>query len=128
MATEGTIRHSKLLQLYPKIHKKVLKTLAHEIDHNLDVLENVNQLLNVELAGRTERAIVLGCTHYLAVKEQIQTILPNVEIFSGENGVARRLKTFADESRANYQVQIMTSKMGDFRAKLLYYFNKKSEE
>ena len=128
LATEGTIRHSKLLKKYPQIKTKVMVSLASEIDKNLDELENLDGLLEKELAGVKAKALVLGCTHYVAVKEEIQKILPQVEIFSGENGVAWRLKTFSNENRANYQVQIITSKMSDFRAKLLYYFNKKSED
>ena len=102
--------------------------LASEIDANLDELGNLDKLLFAKLKGRSEKAIVLGCTHYVALKNQIQEVLPHCEIFSGENGVARRLRAFSDESCINYQIQLVTSKIDDFRAKLLYYFNKKSEE
>ena len=128
LATEGTIKNCKLLKKHPNIRKKAMPTLASQIDHNLDELETLKVFVRNELSERKEKAIVLGCTHYVALKNQIQEVLPHCEIFSGENGVARRLRAFSDESYINYQIQLVTSKIDDFRAKLLYYFNKKSEE
>jgi glutamate racemase len=36
-------------------------------------------------------AVVLGCTHYLFVKPWLQTLLPDVQIFDGNDGVSRNL-------------------------------------
>ena len=78
------------------------------IDENLLSLDNLNDYLNKHLSKyKDKKAVVLGCTHYLAVKNIIKTILPNAEIFDSNEGVAKRLKAFAGEG--DYIVQFMES-------------------
>ena len=43
-------------------------------------------------------AIVLGCTHYPFLRDEIRDIFPNAGIFDGLNGTAMRLKNLLDEN------------------------------
>lgn len=42
-------------------------------------------------------AVVLGCTHYLFVRDQIRAVLGDVPFFDGGEGTARRLRSVLDE-------------------------------
>lgn len=50
---------------------------------------------NVKLAG-----VVLGCTHYIFIKDAIARALPGVPQFDGNAGTARRLKSLLEERGA----------------------------
>ena len=79
------------------------------IDENILSFENLRSYLFENLGEyRDKKAIVLGCTHYVAVKNIIQEIMPKAEIFDSAEGVAKRVKLFCGEG--DYQVQFMVSK------------------
>lgn len=110
LATRATLRHNKLVKKYPNLMKKSLPKLAELIDNNLDNLWAVRPYLCAQLRpffqeGRTPKAVVLGCTHYQAVKDILQEIFvqntgKKVEFFDSANGVARRLKHFVQPESA----------------------------
>lgn len=126
LATPTTIKHNHYVNLVKGIQTLELKELASLIDENLDDLSVVLPYIKNKLQGKTAKAVVLGCTHYVAVKDLIAACLPNAEIFTSEEGVARRLKAILGERRVNYQVQFITSKNDGFLPKIVYYFNEKS--
>lgn len=41
--------------------------------------------------------LVLGCTHYVHIREVFKSIFPDIKIFDGNDGVARRVATFVDK-------------------------------
>jgi len=124
IATRVTIRHNKLISKHPNIRCVEMRELASLIDEHLDDLGQIERYLTQKLAKIGCKALVLGCTHYVAVKEIISKILPDVEIFDGAEGVANRLKSFLGEENLGYQVKIMTSKQDDMWAKLWDYLNR----
>ena len=111
IATKATIEHNKLVAKYKKdgLNLLELNDLASLIDENLDNLDILKDYLKVNFPNNF-KAIVLGCTHYSAVKQLIKEILPKVDIFESANGVARRLLTFAKEEVEGYQIQIFCQK------------------
>ncbi len=120
MATERTIENLQ-------IEGETVKNLPKLIDENLLSSERLEDYLVQSLSRhKNKKAVVLGCTHYLAVKDIIQKILPQIEIFDSNDGVMKRLKNFAGEG--DNVVQFMTSKIGDegiisrFYQKLLNFF------
>lgn len=124
LATEVTIKHNVSINKVAGLQLKSMPTLAQMIDENLDYLEEIKPFLETELRLYKFKAIVLGCTHYLSIKDLLLEIFGDeVKIFDSANGVARRLKTFVPEER-HYQVQIMVSQNQDFIGKLWWYFNK----
>ncbi len=129
IATPTTISHNVLINKTDKILTKALPDLAALVDKNLDNLSS-RQVIDY-LSGALEefrgkvRAVVLGCTHYFALREQIKSVLGDVEVFDSASGVARRLKSFVQDDKNSFQVQIMTSKDENLLAKFWYFYNSK---
>lgn len=120
MATERTLENLKVEGL-------TIKNLPKLIDENLLSLENLEEYLRENLEKeKNKKGVVLGCTHYLAVKNIIQKILPSAVIFDSNEGVANRLKSFAGEG--DNVVMFMTSEndsvaiISSFYQKLLNFF------
>lgn len=44
-------------------------------------------------------AVILGCTHYVLAKGQIQTLFPKAQLFDGNQGVAKRVQSLQQGSR-----------------------------
>lgn len=122
LATEATIKHNVLIGKNPNLQTLALPSLASQIDAHLDELEVLKADLVRDLSPFLEektkpKAVVLGCTHYLAVKDLLQEILgEDVMFFDSANGVARRLEYFVLEEKGekkalspSFQVQIMVS-------------------
>ena len=96
LATKGTIESEKFLKLYYKYNNNntVLKPcigLAELIEENdqekIDkyIEENLKEYKGVE-------NVVLGCTHYPLIKDNLKKILGNVNFFDGSIGVSKELK------------------------------------
>ena len=123
LATHATISHNRLLKSTNCILKD-MPLLATLIDENLDNLSAIKPILKEELKDVKAKAIVLGCTHYFAVREILQEIFPNAKIFDSANGVARRLKYLVKKTEIAVKVQIMISKDSDkLPALWWHYFN-----
>lgn len=52
--------------------------------------------------------LVLGCTHYVHIKDIFKTVFPHLKIFDGNDGVSRRVETFVKRSDA-YNLRIYTT-------------------
>ena len=95
MATEGTINSEKFLTLFNKYdnHKTILlpcKGLAELIEEGNDV--KINQYLDDNLSKYKDiDNVVLGCTHYPLIKNNIKRILGDVKFFDGSVGVSKEL-------------------------------------
>lgn len=103
MATKGTIESEKFHKLYEKYnnHKTYLmacKGLADIIEEGNE--EKIQKYLKENLSeyvGKIEN-VVLGCTHYPLVQEQIAKVLGNVRFFNGAPNLAKHLKDVLDEN------------------------------
>ncbi len=124
LATPATIKHNKVIGECEGLQLVAMPTLASDIDKNLDDVSVLKESLKIELAGISCKAVVLGCTHYLAVANILQEIFPKAKFFDSANGVARRLKFFIDGDKQNFQVQIMTSRGDDLLGRLVYFYMK----
>lgn len=123
LATPTTIEHNYLINKNKGLIKKPMIDLAEKIDQNIDNLEGLKDFLTEELKFLNPKAIVLGCTHYVACKKLLNEIFPNAQIFDSANGVAHRLLSFVGEgSEKNCQVQIMTSDNHDLLGKFWWYY------
>ena len=102
MATKGTIESEKFHKLYYKYdnHHTYLmacKGLADIIEEGNK--EKIQKYLVENLSkyiGKVEN-IVLGCTHYPLVQEQIRQVLGNVKFFNGAPNLAKHLKDVLEE-------------------------------
>ena len=123
LATQATAEHNELIKK-TGVNVLVVPDLARLIDENLDNIDVVYPEIDKMFEGLKAKAIVLGCTHYVAIKKHLEECFPNVEIFDGANGVARRLASIVGEGKEDCQVQMMVSGDETFLAKLIYFFKK----
>ncbi len=103
MATKGTMDSERFHNLYDKYHRNnfYLKScigLANLIE-NGDITKVKNYLEdNIgEYRDRVD-SVVLGCTHYPLIKEEISEVLGSVNFYDGSIGVAKRLKRIIDDN------------------------------
>ena len=96
IATKGTIESKKFLALYDKYnnHKTILKPcpgLAELIEKNDK--EKINKYILDNLAQyKGIDNIVLGCTHYPLIKDNIKKVLGSINFYDGSKGVSLELK------------------------------------
>ncbi|MBR3353336.1 glutamate racemase [Candidatus Saccharibacteria bacterium] len=103
MATPGTIRSERLRYLLKKNQKsnQTIKLLAcpgladliekNYPSHNLEPITNYLTTLFEEI-DQTPDAIVIGCTHYLLIKDQIRMFFSNSKLIDGNAGIVKRVQ------------------------------------
>ena len=96
MATKGTMDSQRFHELYDKYHhdKYYLVScvgLANLIES--DMKNKINIYLNKYISCYSGKVsnVVLGCTHYPLIKNEIKKVLGEVEFFDGSVGVAKQL-------------------------------------
>ena len=106
MATKGTLESEKFLALYHKYdnHKTILlpcSGLADLIEKgNMD---EVDRYLEDNLKDyKGVNNVVLGCTHYPLIKDNIKKVLGNIEFFDGSVGVSKELLRQLELRNINY--------------------------
>jgi len=94
--TSKSKRVQELIHDYKNLDQEIFlvsgENLAHLIELN-DIV-SIRLLLNkllLPFKGKVD-SIVLGCTHYPLIKEEIQNVLPGVSLLDGGSGVAREVK------------------------------------
>ena len=95
MATTGTINSEKFSLLYENYNNKrmIIESfpgLADLIEQNKN--DELVSYLNKHLNYKNIKAVVLGCTHYPLIKEEIKEILGDVNFFDGSVGVSKKLR------------------------------------
>lgn len=119
LATKATIENNRLIKKYADsgIKYLALNDLAPMIDRNLYNIEVLEDYVVNNIKGDF-KAIVLGCTHYLAIQNILKKNFVDVKIYDSANGVARRLLSFIDsKDKIESQVQIyceQTELLGKF--------------
>lgn len=101
MATPATIESERFLKLYHNYDNG--KTILLPCDGLANLIESgktkqINEYLNVNLPKEKVEVVVLGCTHYPLIKDEIRSILGDVIFYDGGNGVARQLKKLLEEN------------------------------
>jgi len=101
MGTKGTINSHKFQELYNKYNND--NTVLYECVGLADIIENGNkEELNTYLNENIKKFkgvsnVVLGCTHYPLIKEELKNVLGNVNFFDGSRGVEKRLEEVIKE-------------------------------
>lgn len=127
LATKSTLRNSKLLKRYPLSQKKIIDRLPTMIDENLFELDKIVPYLKKNIEKIQPKAIVLGCTHFEAIKKQLKQI-SSAKLFSSSYGIAKQLKKYADGSLNNSCSFITTADCELLLPKYFYYFFKNEYE
>lgn len=102
MATKGTINSEKfnlLLKKYDNHQTYLLPCigLADRIEQGdkKEIKNYLNELLS-DYQGKVEN-VVLGCTHYPLIQNEIQEVLGQVQFFNGAPNLAKHLKDVLEE-------------------------------
>lgn len=133
MATKGTIESEKFHRLYEKYdnHKTYLmacKGLADIIEEGNE--EKIQKYLKENLSeyvGKVEN-VVLGCTHYPLVQEQIAQVLGDVEFFNGAPNLAKHLKDVLKEndlinnSQSKGKITFIDSSNSEYKKERFYKY------
>ncbi|MGN0973686.1 MAG: glutamate racemase [Bacilli bacterium] len=125
LATKGTIESEKFLALYHKYdnHNTILLPcigLAELIEENNQ--DEINQYLKENLSKyKNIDNVVLGCTHYPLIKENIKNILGNVNFYDSSIGVSKQLKRKLEEksllTNSTFSIKFIDSKNDQIKEK-----------
>ena len=110
MATKGTIESEKFNLLYQKYNNH--KTLLYPCVGLADIIEEGNNekitkylKKNIGKYKGKVKNVVLGCTHYPLIKEEIKEVLGEVNFFDGSPNLAKHLKDVLEEKNLLNHVQ-----------------------
>lgn len=100
LATPSTIdseRTSELIRDNKRNNQEITliscPTLANAIErHSLKEIEDILLNIKEQVKEKEIDSIVLGCTHYSLIKEEISKIFPNIKLLDGNYGVAKEVK------------------------------------
>jgi len=104
MATKGTIESEKFNLLYKKYNNN--KTILLPCIGLADIIEEgnnkkINEYLKEKISiykGKVEN-VVLGCTHYPLIKDQIREVLGEVSFFDGSTKLAEHINNILTEKK-----------------------------
>ena len=126
MATKGTLESEKFLALYHKYDNN--KTTLLSCSGLADLIEKGNmEDVNLYLENNLKKYkgvdnVVLGCTHYPLIKENIRGVLGVVKFFDGSAGVSKELLRQLELRNINYdnqklKIEFIDSSMDDSKEK-----------
>ena len=104
LATEATLRLDKYRRLLEKYGRNTVNIPCPELvkfveNGDTDSYE-VRNYISRQLEPYRDRgikAVVLGCTHFVWVQKAVRDIIPEAEIFDGNEGLARHMKEVLGE-------------------------------
>lgn len=107
MATTATLRQKKFKALMTRYGQDAillpcpgLMEFAERGELNSAALDSYLQNRLAPLKGEKIGAAVLGCTHYVFLKEAIARALPGAALYDGNLGTARRLRSLLEQAEA----------------------------
>ena len=78
--------------------------------NNINVLEPLVFKIFQASKYQSAKAVVLGCTHFVAIKNLIKSALPNAEIFESSLAVAKRVCVLINnKSTAKNKIKILST-------------------
>lgn len=94
--TKNSKRVSELIEEYKSDDQKIYNISGENLANlvELDKKEEIKELLNRVLKDYKDKcdALVLGCTHYSLIKEEINDVLPNTVLIDGTKGISMEVK------------------------------------
>lgn len=111
LTTKGTGESERFLELFHKYETDnctlvPAPELANLIEHNKDVSFYLSNLLKKYIGTEV---VVLGCTHFPLVKDEISKILGNVLFVDGSVGIAKRVESLIKPGNNSYIKVISTN-------------------
>lgn len=108
LATKGTVVRPYIKELIEKYAKNCTVEMIGSTDL-VEIVEEkqrtgivdmarLQQVVNVWLGHRTLDTVILGCTHFPLVKEELEQLLPSVKYFVDPGiGIAKRVMSLLDK-------------------------------
>lgn len=111
MATPATVKSAQVQRLIaknithqeisllpcPGLANLVENTPLNELVTNPKIITRLDDLLLSVPHREMIDGVVLGCTHYIYLKQVIQKYFPNAQLFDGNLGVAKRVKDLLNQ-------------------------------
>lgn len=102
IGTRATLESQRFLQLisrFPNAEPLVAADLAGEIERYIFEPEKINFDKYFQGIDKSRYGgVVLGCTHYIFVKDKIAELYPDWKIFDGNLGTAKNLKNYIEKT------------------------------
>lgn len=121
MATKGTMDSEKFHSLYDKYGGNNCYLLSCvglanliENSNNIDLESYLDE--NLQEYKDKVTSVVLGCTHYPLIKNEIRKVLGNVEFYDGSVGVAKQLVRIINDNEYKgngYSISFIDSSNND---------------
>lgn len=132
-ATKNTIKNSEIIN--NKIKQNSIKTLyingfARKIDENINDLEKLNKILKKHLLNKkynNVKTIILGCTHFKSIKNNIKSILKNIEIIEYEQDIAKKIQAQVTNKETSSFYIVLTDYYYSKLVQLKFYLFKQLE-
>ncbi len=126
LATNGTIKYSKLLKKY-KNNKQFtfvpLKNIATFLDNDFINREEIIKGLKRQIPKNNYKNVVLGCTHYYFIKKEISKVLyGKIKFYDAIKGIIKQVKKVLPKTKSKKQtIKIHTSKYNKHLKSFLKY-------
>ena len=120
LTTKGTgesERFKDLLDKYGTLNSKLViaPELANLIENNKDTSLYLNNLLKDYIGTEV---VVLGCTHFPLVENEIRTVLGNVLFVDGAVGITNRIDSLIDKSDGPGYIKVIST-LDDVESRIL---------
>lgn len=125
LTTKGTGESERFLELFHKYETDNCKLvpapeLANLIENGKDASSYLNTLLKNYVGTEI---VVLGCTHFPLVKDEIRKVLGNVIFVDGSVGIANRVDSLIRKKNGNGYVKVISTS-GDAKDRVLNIIGK----
>ena len=125
LTTKGTGESEKFLELFHKYETDNCKLvpapeLANLIENNKNSSFYLSNLLKNYIGTEV---VVLGCTHFPLVKDEIRNVLGDVLFVDGSVGIANRINSLIEKSNGHGYVKIIST-LGDVEDRILNIISK----
>ena len=118
-ATKNTINNNKYVKYYLKKYKNIkylfIKNLPKIIDeksNNKIIIKNILKKHLLNKRYKNTKIVVLGCTHFTLIKDQIIDIMGKVKVLDSAITTANYVQKFSVKKDA-FQIKIMLTKRDD---------------
>lgn len=125
LTTKGTGESEKFLELFHKYETENCKLvpaseLANLIENDKDCSSYLSNLLKDYIGTEV---VVLGCTHFPLVKNEIRNVLGDVLFVDGAIGIANRINSLIDKNNGSGYVKIIST-LNDVEKRILNIIEK----
>ena len=127
ITTKGTGESERFKDLFGKYGTSTCKlVIAPELASLIENKEDsYSYLYNLLKKYNDTEVVVLGCTHFPLVKEEIKSIVGNVIFIDGSLGIAKRLNSLIKRKGDNFSLKIISTSI-DVRKRVLSIIEGKS--